>query len=171
MANSSYVLMVDPIEENAATKILKVIAQEVLGPGYRVERVVDWEKSNSALARVWSVYLPGTEVISHQRALQQRKAPDEPYGFMVFLSKDLKQWEFRHPWNPWERWAQNRIQQLIARHFGLTTYRDEGTESPMPVDPDALKATFKEYLVFRSGGDLPDVFKHELSTAPEGFRD
>jgi hypothetical protein len=41
----------------------------------------------------------------------------------------------------------------------------------MPVDPDALKATFKEYLVFRSGGDLPDVFKHELSTAPEGFRD
>jgi hypothetical protein len=171
MANSSYILMVDPIEENAATKILKVAAQEVLGSNHRIERVVDWEKSDSALARVWSVYLPGTEIISHREAMQQRKAPDEPYGFMVFLSKSLGQWEFRHPGNPWEMWAQNRVQQLIARHFGLTTYRDEGTEDPIPVDPDALKTTFKEYLIFKSGGKLSDIFKYEISTAPEGFRD
>ncbi len=163
--------MVKPIEENAATKVLKTIAQKVLGLNLRVERVVDWEKSDSSLARVWSVYLPGTEIISHREAMQQCKAPDEPYGFMVFLSKDLKQWEFRHPLNPWERWAQNRVQQLIARHFGLTTYRDEGTEDPMPVDPEALKTTFKKYLVFRSGGELPDISKYELSTAPKGFRD
>ena len=172
MANHSYFKTKHTTDKPKAEGLLKALVKETLGEDFRVEPDRDWlESQKDALAKAWFVILPGTEIISPREALKCNKASGEPYGFMVWLNKDLKTWSFRHPSNPWEYWAQCRILQVLARQFGVDSYSDEATEDSIEVDPEALKSTFKAYLLREGSNSLNQIQSYFLSTAPEGFRD
>lgn len=103
------------------------------------------------------------------------KGPGEDFGFVVWYHTDRGLWEFRHPPNGWERWAQDKVQQTIAHRMGILTYRDDGSGEPLKVDPQELRDTYRQYITrkFTQPYKAKDVkwFEQCMAHAPEGFRE
>lgn len=172
MANHSRVTLKRKISVEEAERLLRKTVNAVLGPKVLVESY-EPEKGAESGRRSWHVYIPGSEQ-KEDAALRYMKAADDPFGFMVwFHPKGC--WEFRHPPNNWEWWAQDKIQHEIARALDIKTYQDDGSDKPQKVDPEARKSTYRQYITrnFRTPLSAKDQewINGLLATAPEGFRD
>lgn len=137
MANHSYVDG-PKLSKKAALQTLENAVKSVLGDQLEIVELSDTTKCVH-----WVVHLPNSAIEDRAAAGRISKASGEAYGFLVQYHCDGA-WEFRHPYNQWERWAQDKIQQVIAQVLGVTTYRDDSTDEPIKVDPtEELEATWQ----------------------------
>jgi hypothetical protein len=173
MANHSYVTTPSPLTGEAAEQLLQDVVRHLWDSRLVVKSYVGVDTTPGRLS--WEVYLPNSGMTDDHRAMVYGKAPDDDFGFMVWYNTLNGLWEFRHPHNSWERWAQDKVQHTIARRMGVSTYVDDGTSKPLKVDPDELRDTFRQYVVrnFKEPYKAADLewFKRCLSYAPEGFRE
>jgi hypothetical protein len=171
MANHSYVHLSRKITVEEAERLLRRLVNAIWGPKMLVQ---PYTEATEKERRSWWVHLPGSE-LNEDEALKFMKPPSEPFGFLVWFHPSKSYWEFRHPMNNWEWWAQDKLQQEIARALGVKTYTDDGTATPQKVDPDALKNSYREYITrnFKQPYTPEDQrwFDSLLARAPEGFRE
>lgn len=168
MANHSYVDG-PKLKKSDALQTLESAVKSVLGDRLEVVELSDTTKDVH-----WVVQLPNSAIEDKAEAGSKLLAPGEAYGFLVQYHCD-GMWEFRHPFNQWEHWAQNKIQNVIAQVLGVTTYRDDSTDEPIKVDPSELKDSFRAFITrnFKAPYSESDQawFDKLLGYAPEGFRD
>lgn len=118
---------------------------------------------------IWFVHLPETK---------PRGNPMQPddYGFMVIFNNYSRQeWEFRHPINAWEYWAQSRVSHTLAKQYGLRLYNDGEDEYHDPNPEILAHPTYAEYLSrnYQKPVESRDrVFLQRLldTWAPPGYR-
>lgn len=171
MANHSYVNMKKALTFEEGQALLRKVVAMIWG-----ERVAVSHRPDSTMTdyHVWAVHAPGTIPADYRDSM---KASNEDFGFTVWLSRDGHMWEFRHPFNGWEHWAQDKVQHTLARVLGITWYTDDGTlPDREKVDPDALKDTYRAFLRRNYKDEELDegtqaFHEHLLSMAPEGFRE
>ncbi len=173
MANHSYVKMPTKIAGEAAEQILLNVVKELWGERLVVESYEGPDAEKGRLS--WRVYVPNSAAKDDQHAMKFMKAPDEDFGFVVWYRVNKAYWDFRHSYNSWESWAQNKVQHTIARKMGIPTYEDDGTDDPQKVDPEELRNTYYQYVTrnFPKPHSASDKswFDRCLSYAPEGFRE
>lgn len=172
MANHSYVEMPTKLTGEAAEQLLRSVVHD-LWDGRLIIQSHEGA-GNSSRCLIWTVYLPNSGIPDDSRAMVNGKAPEDDYGFEVWYHPQDGSWEFRHPHNSWERWAQDKVQHTIAHRQGVKNYRDDGTSKPLKVDPEELRQTFRQYVTrnFKEPYKAEDVewFERCLAHAPEGFR-
>jgi hypothetical protein len=172
MANHSRVHLKRKITVEEAERLLRKTVNAVLGPTVVVESY-EPELGTDPGRRSWHVFIPGSEQ-NEDAAWRLMKAPEDPFGFLVwFHPKGC--WEFRHPSNNWEWWAQDKIQHEIARALDVKTYQDDGSGKPQKVDPEARKSTYRQYITrnFKEPLSAEDQewIDSLMNRAPEGFRE
>jgi hypothetical protein len=164
--------MREALKPDAAEALLRSVVESFWGDRLKVTRETQFEDDIHVGA--WSVILPGTE-LSNVEALKWNKAPEDPFGFVVYLCSEGLVWEFRHPPNLWEHWAQDKVQHTIAQKFE-TSIDDEGV-GEIQADPAGLKDTYFAYMRrnFTNAQMLTDDgqkwFDYVRSQAPKGFQD
>ncbi len=173
MANHSYVKLPTKITGEAAEQLLQDVVRDLWGGRLVVKSYVGPDSTPDRLS--WDVYLPNSGTPDEARAMVLGKAPEDDYGFSAWYHTQDASWEFRHPFNHWERWAQDKVQHTIARRMGVENYSDDGTSKPLKVDPDELRDTYRQYVIrnFKEPYRAEDLegFERHTSSAPEGFRE
>jgi hypothetical protein len=172
MANHSFV-HTSKLSVSEAEGILREHVKFRLGDSFVVSRRQDLEaKYNTPIYRaIWFVGLPGTG-LDAATAMSRMKAPDDNYGFIVYLQRGGRALEFRHPMNAWEWWAQALVQNSIAEALEATM-TDDGDDKEESGDPSQFKRTFREYLYRNFPAPTPSdeaFLQRQLDLAPEGFR-
>lgn len=164
MANHSYVKSPTPMTGNAAEQLLQAVVQDLWG-GRLLVKVIPGSPPDRLS---WDVYLPNSSM-PDQWAMVLWEAPlweasENGYGFLVWYHLQEDSWEFRHPFNSWERWAQDKVQHTIARRMGVETYQD-----------DELRDTFRQYVTrnFKEPYRAEDLewLERYMASAPKGFRE
>lgn len=167
MANHSYVHLNTQITVESAEKRLKDLVSALWGNTLVVERYEVKDKERFA----WHVFAPGTE-LSEETAMEYNKAPDDPFGFLAWYCPSKAFWEFRHPSNPWEWWAQDKLQQTLALSYDIRVFENDGLQE---ANPDGLKKTYREYIMrnFHKPYNADDLkwLEGRMSYVPEGFRE
>lgn len=138
MANHSYVTMTQAISTEQADSLLREVLLDLFGTTFRVVEREDLNKPWKA-AQVWFVSIPGSA---------PAKDPTQPedYGFLVFLQENSSVWEFRHPLNRWERWAQARFYHTLAHKLNCDI-SDDGIATSFSARPEYLDhATFFDFV-------------------------
>jgi hypothetical protein len=93
----------------------------------------------------WIVSLPGTAVTDARKATQRMLAPGQDVGFVVSLQP--RAIAFRHPPNMFERWAQGRVEEEIADHYGRGIFFDATDRTQKTGTREYRKGkTFRDYL-------------------------
>lgn len=167
MAGSDFVSAASVVNPEDADKLLQQIVFDCWGDRVQVVRKPEREVM-LAQARVWMVVVPGSAL--ETRKDHCLKVPGEDFGFPVYLVEST--WEFRHPLNLWERWAQQMVLQRIAAYYGVKYFKDwDGWHKP---HPERLGKTFKEHLELGypepRSEDAKLWINHQLEWAPDGFQ-
>src|SRR6185369_9754240 len=108
MANHSYVHPVQNMTGVEAKALLKRVVDFIWPEkGFVVEPFAVEGAERGQLT--WMVHLPGSELDENNHNVSKfMKAPGETFGFIVQFNTQKAYWEFRHPPNNWERWAQDK---------------------------------------------------------------
>jgi hypothetical protein len=171
MANHSYVQSDRKISVEEAERLLRKIVNAAWGDRVVVEEYTP-EHLVEAGRRSYRVFIPGTEIQGEKAAWKYMKASNEPFGFLVWFHPKTATWEFRHPPNNWEWWAQDKVQHAIAEALDVKTLENDG---PTKVDTSVHKATYLQHITrnFKQPYKEDDRkwFDRLLATAPEGFRE
>lgn len=166
MANHSYVHLDRKISVEDADRLLRKVVNAAWG-----DRAVVEECAPEHGRRSWRVFLPGTE-LHEDVAMTYNKAPDDPFGFEVWYLLAKATWEFRHPSNMWEWWAQDKVQHEIAQALGIKMLENDGLTR---VDTSVHKTTYRQHITrnFKPPYTAEDQrwFDKLLAIAPEGFRE
>lgn len=144
MANSSYV-RTPQLFYRQVGGVLRTIVKLLFNDKLHVEVLSDTTRGEEH-ASAWAVFLPNSEIKTATEAGQYNVAPGDPFGFSVFYIHRDSDFEFRHPLNHWERWAQMRVEHLIAEMFA-TNIRDEGRDETIQPTFDALQKTYVAYML------------------------
>lgn len=113
--------------------ILKAAVLETLGPQWKVEHA-----HFNHDGETWLVTLPNTKRYPNT-------PPGEDLGFMVALGD--RQLLFRHGPQVFERWAQGRVEEQLADHFGKPCWYD-ATNQEVPPGTRRYRVgnSFRDYL-------------------------
>ena len=171
MANHSWVYLKDKLTPEQADDHLIAAVLRRLGDRLVIQRRQDWEQVNTLQAGMWRVYVPGS-ALEDRAAARRMLAPNNEYGFTVWLNRDGERLEFRHQINIWERWAQGVVMHDLCQVVG-TVWGSDNDDELRSGDPDQFKASFREYCC--QGDPLPEEgqewMAEVLEHAPVGFRD
>ncbi len=168
MANHSYIKLDRKITVEEAERLLRKIVNASWGDRVVVE---EYEDKAERGRRSWHVFAPGTE-LHEDVALNCNKAPDDPFGFTVWFYPNKALWEFRHPSNLWEWWAQDKVQHQIAQALGMKTLENDGLTK---VDTSTHKDTYRQHITRNYKppftADDQKWFDRLMTQVPEGFRE
>jgi len=146
MANYGYVKIQvaqgKPLQKRieAFASVLVACVQKALDERWRVV-LADFDFDGPT----WIVYLPGTATKNRREANRRLLAPDQDVGFTVSLQP--RQIAFRHPMNMFERWAQGRVEEEIADHYGRGIFFDATERTQKPGTREYRRGTtFRHYL-------------------------
>ena len=162
--------MAEHLDVDAAEAVLKEIVHGLWNQRLSILKVPLSERDRILYSAMWHVVIPGTG-LNEASALDKDKAPADEFGFEVWLDIDGTVWEFRHPSNHWERWAQDKVTHILAKRYG-THIQDDGV-GRMEADPEALKDSFtlfvgRNFPEPRSDSTKKWIARH-LAQAPAGF--
>jgi hypothetical protein len=148
MANSSYVrtpqLFYRQVDSLLKTVVKLLFKDQFFVVGFT--QADEFREGQSVTA--WAVTMSDSAILDHTEAMKRAKAAGEPFGFSVYYHHGDRQLEFRHPFNGWEWWVQQRVQHAIAELFD-SDIQDDSQEEHLKANLAQFKDSYIAYLARR----------------------